>query len=331
MSGISVFGVDNLSRRGSETSLELLKKNDVGFFHGDIRLASDMAILPKADWVLDCAANPSVLAGTGVGGAASPLSLVENNLYGTVGILEYCRRHRAGLVLMSSSRVYSIEALSAIKFKRTATRLVPAAYGTVKGFSAAGVSEQFATTAPVSLYGATKLASETMALEYAGAFSFPLWINRCGVLAGPGQFGRADQGIFSFWAYSHALGRPLKFTGYNGKQVRDCLSCGDLAELVRLQLLNPDRRAPKIINVGGGVEGSMSLLELDRFCGGYFGSGSRAVDTGEVRPFDIPYYVSDSSLARKHWGWRPTRTAEEITGDICRWTAGNLDTVKKWF
>ena len=55
---------------------------------------------------------------------------------------------------------------------------------------------------PLSLYGASKLASETLILEYGECFGFPVWINRCGVLAGAGQFGKADQGIFSFWIHS---------------------------------------------------------------------------------------------------------------------------------
>ena len=67
---------------------------------------------------------------------------------------------------------------------------------------ALGISEDFPTTAPLSLYGASKLASETLILEYGECFDFPVWINRCGVLAGAGQFGKADQGIFSFWIHS---------------------------------------------------------------------------------------------------------------------------------
>jgi CDP-paratose 2-epimerase len=88
------------------------------------------------------------------------------------------------------------------------------------GFSELGVSENFSTTAPISLYGATKLASEVMALEYATMFDFPLWIDRCGVIAGAGQFGKPDQGIFSFWIYQWLLGKPLKYIGFGGRVSR---------------------------------------------------------------------------------------------------------------
>ena len=56
-----------------------------------------------------------------------------------------------------------------------------------------------------------------MALEYAAAFGFPLWIDRCGVIAGPGQFGRIDQGIFSYWIYQWQRGKPLSYIGFGGK------------------------------------------------------------------------------------------------------------------
>ena len=79
----------------------------------DLRIASDMEALPNADWVIDAAANPSVLAG--MDGQSSSRQVVENNLGGTVNILEYCKTHHAGLILLSTSRVYSIPQLSSLK------------------------------------------------------------------------------------------------------------------------------------------------------------------------------------------------------------------------
>jgi len=70
---------------------------------------------------------------------------------------------------------------------------------------------------PLSLYGSTKLASETLALEYGAAYGFPVWINRCGVLAGAGQFGTAKQGIFLFWLHAWHSRRPLRYIGFGGK------------------------------------------------------------------------------------------------------------------
>jgi len=170
-------------------------------------------------------ASPSVI---------STAQLVGHNLIGTLNLLEKCRRERAGLIILSSSRVYSIPALCAVPLRQTQDRfeIDPSAV-LPHGLSVEGVSESFSTEAPVSLYGGTKLASERMALEYGFAFDFPVRINRCGVIAGPGQFGRIDQGIFSYWIYQWILGKPLAYIGFGGEglQVRDLLAPADLVEL----------------------------------------------------------------------------------------------------
>jgi CDP-paratose 2-epimerase len=331
--GMEVFGVDNLSRRGSETAFSFLEEHGVSFRHGDVRLAEDLEALPGADWVVDCAANPSVLAGTGRRGGATSAQLTSVNLGGTLNLLEYCKRRGAGLILLSTSRVYSARALNAIRFKKTASRLVPAGGPFPAGFSKLGVSEKLSTAAPLSLYGATKLASEVMAEEYACAFGFPLRINRAGVIGGPGQFGKADQGIFSFWACSYALGLRPKFIGYGGRglQVRDWVSAEEVAALILKQIQNPGSRAPRTVNIGGGQANSMSLRELDDLCRDFFSAKGRTQGMAATRPNDVPYYVTDASLAEKHWAWRPAETNEGRLERTCRWAAENKDLIKRWW
>jgi CDP-paratose 2-epimerase len=330
--GLEVFGVDNLSRRGSETNLPFLEQRGVRFFHGDVRLAEDLDALPQADWVVDCAANPSVMAGMAPG-TATPQQLTAINLGGTLNLLEYCRRRSSGLVLLSTSRVYSGPALNDIPFKKTATRFTPAGRGLPPGFTARGVAESFSTAAPLSLYGATKLASEVMAQEYACSFNFPLWINRSGVIGGPGQFGKADQGIFSYWACAYALGRRPKFIGYGGRglQVRDWVSAEEVAELVLMQLKSPSAKAPRTINIGGGLESSMSLRELDDFCRDFFRAAGKTEGVAATRPNDLPYYVTDASLARRHWGWSPSESNEARLERTCRWALENKDFITRWW
>ncbi len=330
--GLRVFGVDNLSRRGSETNLPFLDERGVRFFHGDVRLAEDLDALPQADWVVDCAANPSVMAGVAPG-TATPQQLTAINLGGTLNLLEYCRRRGSGLVLLSTSRVYSGSALNAVPFRKTATRFTPAGRGLPQGFTPRGVSERFSTAAPLSLYGATKLASEVMAEEYACNFNFPLRINRSGVIGGPGQFGKADQGIFSYWACAYALGRRPKFIGYGGRglQVRDWVSAEEVAELVLKQLRNPGSKAPRTVNIGGGLENSMSLRELDDFCRDFFRAAGKTEGIAATRPNDVPYYVTDSALAEKHWGWRLEEPNEARLERTCRWAQENRDFIARWW
>jgi CDP-paratose 2-epimerase len=316
---VELLGIDNLSRRGSETNIPLLRRLGCKFVHGDVRNPEDLAELPGCDWIVDCAANPSVLAGV-TGGASQ---LVSHNLGGTLNLLEKCRRDSAGLLILSSSRVYSIDQLNAIPLAETSGRFsIDASRIPPHGCSHHGISESFSTASPVSLYGASKLASEIMALEYGAAFDFPVWVNRCGVIAGPGQFGRIDQGIFSFWIYQWLLGRPLSYIGYGGRgaQVRDLISPSDLAALVEKQLGSPISSAPRVMNVGGGHARSMSLRELSAFCREHLGENAHPIASEPLeRRYDIPYYVTDARLAESTWDWRPQEPIGRTLEAIARW------------
>lgn len=316
--GVRLSGVDNLSRRGSESNLPALAEIGCDFRHGDVRSPEDLAALPEADWIVDCAAQPSVLAGL----AGDSAALVGHNLFGTVHLLEKCRRDGAGFVMVSTSRVYSVPALAAIPLREAATRLDPDPGGAFPaGSSPSGIAEAFSTEPPISLYGATKRASEVMALEYGLTYGFPVRINRCGVLAGAGQFGRIDQGIVSFWIYQWLLGRPLAYIGFGGRglQVRDFLPPEDLARLVIRQIREPGRDAPRVLNVGGGPGHSVSLRELSDFCRDRFGRDNEVRASAETRPFDIPYYATDNALVGSAWGWSPTTPAPATLGAIADW------------
>src|SRR5688500_17985098 len=297
-SGHNVLGFDNFIRPGSETNRAELKRIGVTLFHGDLRSASDLESLPPVDWVIDAAANPSVLAG--VDGKTSSRQLVEHNLGGTVNILEFCKEHRAGFVLLSTSRVYAIAPLAALPME-THDRAFRPATGTAfpPGVSTAGVDETFSTLAPISLYGATKLASEALALEYGETFGLPVFINRCGVLAGAGQFGRPDQGILAYWINSWLRQRRLKYNGFGGlgHQVRDCLHPRDLVSILTQQLTASKVAViDRTVNVSGGAGSAISLRQLTDWCAENLGSHSVGVDASK-RAFDIPWMVLDSAKA----------------------------------
>ncbi len=325
---VQIIGIDNLSRRGSETNLALLKSLGCTFVHGDIRVKDDVEDLPNVDWIIDCAANPSVLAG--INGGTS--QLVQHNLSGTLNLLEKCRKSKCGFILLSTSRVYSINHLNSLPLRNTASRFeLDLDKDFPPGFTGLGVTENFPTSAPVSIYGATKLASEVMAIEYAMAFDFPIWVNRCGVIAGPGQFGKIDQGIFSFWIYNWMLNKPLGFIGYGGegKQVRDLMHPNDLGLLLLKQIKfgKNDGTKPNILNLGGGLEGSFSLRELNDYCKNRFNTDKLIGTEKSNRPFDLPYYVTDTNLAAETWNWRPTRTGIEILDEISNWAAENKELI----
>ena len=314
--GLAVFGLDNFIRPGSEQNRAELQKLGLKVYHGDIRAASDFEALPAVDWVIDAAANPSVLAG--IDGLTSSRQLIEHNLQGTINILEYCKRHGAGFILMSTSRVYSINPLSELPVTVVGDAFrLSEDHVLAPGLSKKGVSELFSTAPPISLYGSTKLSSEVLALEYGETFGFPVWINRCGVLAGAGQFGKADQGIFAYWINSYLRRRPLKYIGFGGKghQVRDCLHPRDLIPLLQKQVAAPDDHPVRVVNIGGGVSHAMSLAELSAWCDGRYGSHD-VVGEPAMRRFDIPWLIMDSSLAGEIWDWHPQTSLSQILDEI---------------
>jgi CDP-paratose 2-epimerase len=347
-----IVGLDNLVRAGSETNRRALAQHGIKFFHGDVRNPSDLETLPACNWIIEAAANPSVLAG--VDGKTSSRQLIEHNLIGTINLLELAKQWRSGFTLLSTSRVYSIRALAAIPVETRGDRFVPqlgapaevpatqpprqpppAADGTrhaprtthyASPLTPQGVTEDFPTSPPLSLYGTSKRASELLACEYAESFDLPVAVLRCGVLAGAGQFGRIDQGIFSYWIHSWRAKRPLKYIGFNGTgcQVRDCLHARDLLPLIAAQIGKPRSDAPSVLNVSGGLDHSASLRQLSDWCAQRFGPHEVAAEA-KNRPFDVPWLVLDSARAAQVWGWKPQTSLKAIWTEIAQHAEQNPD------
>jgi CDP-paratose 2-epimerase len=323
--GARIVGIDNLMRPGVETNRMRIEQLGVEFIHGDLRSPSDIAGLPACDWVIDAAANPSVLAG--LSGAGSSRRLFEHNLSALGNVLEYCREHSAGLMLLSTNRVYSIPALAAVPLRVHDNAFVVDSNAPLpQGLTVAGIGVDFCTAAPVSLYGATKLASEVMALEYGAAFDFPVWITRCGVLAGAGQFGTPAQGIFSFWVNAHLRRRPIRFIGFNGTghQTRDAFHPRDLATLLVAQMRTARSGGQRIYTAGGGPSNAMSLAQLTAWCDDRFGRHSPAVDA-TPRMYDLPWLAMDNTGAASDFGWYIETPLPAILEGIAQHAADNPD------
>ncbi|MFL6590343.1 MAG: NAD-dependent epimerase/dehydratase family protein [Chthoniobacterales bacterium] len=315
-SGCDITGFDNFSRPGSSLNVERLRKRGIKVRHADVRCVSDVDAFSSVHWIIDAAANPSVLAG--MDGTTSSRQLIEHNLYGTVNLLEYAKRHGAGFVLLSTSRVYSVKALAQIPVTAVGDTFALDDEATLpQGTTRDGITEEFSTTPPLSLYGSSKLASECIALEYGDAFDFPVWINRCGVLAGGGQFGHAEQGIFSYWINAWLRRRPLRYLGFDGRgrQCRDCFHPRDLVPLLEKQFAAGVSAKPRVVNLGGGRANAISLAQLSDWCSNRFGAHD-VVSDPTPRQFDVPWLVMDSKLAQQLWDWRPTRSLEQIFDEI---------------
>jgi CDP-paratose 2-epimerase len=326
--GVEIFGIDNFVRPGSETNRPLLAALGVEVRHGDVRLESDWERLPRADWVIDAAAEASVLAGASSSASlhsTSTRQLIETNLGGTVEALEYAKRHSAGFILISTSRVYSIATLASLPVVvKDGAFAIDAAHALPHGVTANGVDTEFSTAPPISLYGSTKLASEALAAEYAFAFGLPGYINRCGVLSGAGQFGTASQGIFAYWINAHLRRRTLRYIGFDGMghQSRDVLHIDDLAALLAAQIRKPTPGSAPLYTAGGGTARTMSLRQLTAWCDARFGSHPIDADPNP-RPYDIPWFVADSRVAEKDFGWTQEWSLDAILNEIAEHAAAH--------
>jgi CDP-paratose 2-epimerase len=315
--GPDVVALDNLRRRGAELSIERLQAAGVAFRHGDIRNPEDIAAAGPFDLLVECSAEPSVLAGY----REAPDYVVNTNLAGTANCLNAARTHEAGIVFLSTSRVYPIRALNALSCVETETRLELTDEQTLPGASARGVAEQFPLEGCRSLYGTTKLCSELLMHEYLEMYDLRGVINRCGLITGPWQMGKVDQGVVVLWVARHLYGGKLSYIGYggHGKQVRDLFHIDDLVRLVLHQIDHLDDLTGETFNVGGGRAVSTSLLELTTLCREVTGNTIDIGSVPETRPADIPVYITDHSRVSRRTGWQPQRDVRATVHDICDW------------
>lgn len=318
--GLNVTVLDSLKRRGSELNVPRLKAADVKFLHGDIRIRDDVESLPPFDVMIDCSAEPSVHSGLD----GSPRSVLQTNLVGTINCLEAARTRNAAVMFLSTSRVYPIMALNNLSFAEGDTRFHWVEARKIPGFSERGIAESFTLDGARSFYGVSKLASEQLIHEYVYSYDLRAVINRCGIVAGPWQMGKVDQGVITLWVARHYFGRPLRYTGFggHGKQVRDILHVRDLFDLVQLQLEEPELWDGRVYNIGGGVEMSISLRELTEICVREIGRTVPIASIPETSDVDLRIYVTDASKAEADFGWRPTHSPTQIVRDIRVWIEG---------
>lgn len=311
-----VIALDNLKRRGSELNLPRLKAAGVRFVHGDVRNAADLAALPRIDALVECSAEPSVLAGYG----AASAYVVDTNLTGTVNCLDLVARDKADLVFLSTSRIYPIATINSLCEESDGAFRVRTGHGS-PGASAAGFSEDLPLHGVRSLYGATKLASELLITEYAHMHGFRSVVDRCGVIAGPWQMGKTDQGFVLLWIARHHWGLPLGYTGFGGRgaQVRDVLHIQDLCDLVTWQLEHMDRVHGETFNAGGGAANSSSLRGFTELAARITGRTISVNSDPTDRLGDLKYYVTDNTRITAATGWAPQRDLSTVFADSFAW------------
>ena len=330
IAGARVVAFDNLRRRGSELNLPRLRAGGVEMVHGDVRSAADLEAAGGFDLLVECSADPSVVAWDDAHRAFA----LETNVTGAIRCAEACRRHGAALIFLSTSRVHPLGALRAIALRAGETRFELADRQELPGVSAHGISEELlragASHGARTFYGAGKLAAELVLEEYREALGLPVVVDRCGVIAGPWQFGRVDQGVLVWWVLSHLRGEPLRYLGYGGLQVRDVLHVDDLCRLVVEQARAPERHSGPALHVGGGASRARSLRELTALCREITGERVEVTSSEEERYGDVPWFVTDHRRLSARCGWEPRIGVEETVEEVCRWLRCAPELVQAW-
>ena len=301
-----IVALDSLKRRGSEWNLPRLAAARIEFVHADIRRPDDLAFPgSRFDLLVDCSAEPAVLAAY----EAGPAAVIDTNLIGTVNLLEVARRHGADVVFLSTSRVYPVAALESIAFEETASRVRARGGADAAGRRApAGIGEAFPLDGARSLYGATKLACELLLAEYADMYGLRYVVDRCGVITGPVADGQGRPGrlravdgppLFQAAAGVHRLRRHRQASARLRRRSTSCaISCCSRSTAIATL---PRR----VYNVGGGLASSLSLLETTALCEEITGNRVEIARVAENRPSDVRIYVTDNARVTADTGWSP--------------------------
>ncbi|MFH1504777.1 MAG: NAD-dependent epimerase/dehydratase family protein [Candidatus Omnitrophota bacterium] len=318
---IKIIALDNLKRRGSEFNIRRLKEKGIEFVHGDIRNPEDLDLGLEINLLIECSAEPLVLSGFN----ESPRYIINTNLIGSVNCFELARKHKADIIFFSTSRVYPHNLINNLKIDEEETRFKWRNGQNFKGWSQEGVDVDFPLEGARSMYGATKLCSELILQEYMDMYGVRAVINRCGVIAGPWQFGKVDQGVFTLWMLAHYFKKPLSYIGYGGKgkQVRDLLHIDDLFDLIDLQINSMDKVSGKIYNAGGGKQMSLSLLETTKLCQKVGGNKIDITSVKKTRPADLAIYITDNQKVNSELGWKPKKIPQNILEDTYEWIRNN--------
>ena len=305
----TIVSLDNLSRSGSVLNCARLKKNNIKNYKIDITNEKAIEKLPKFNLVIDCCAEAAVEI------SKFEIDRVFNtNLVGTFNILKKCSKDNSQLIYLSSSRVFSIEKLNSLKNRKKA------------------INEKFDTNQSKSIYGFTKYSSEHLIREFQYLYKIKYIINRLGVISGPWQFGKQDQGFVSLWIWKHFIKGKLKYIGYGGKgiQIRDIIHIDDVCELIALQIKKINKINNILLNVGGGKKNSLSLSQLTKLCQKITSNKIKIYSQKLTSNYDIPYYITDNSKLKRIYKWEPKKNIIKIINDIYIWMKLNKNILRKY-
>ena len=238
--------------------------------------------MPKVNLIIDCCAEPSVEI------SKNEIDrVIYTNFIGTFNMLKKCIADKANIIFLSSSRVYSINAIKNLTKKiKLNNNFIPKK----------SIDENFDTSGIKSIYGLTKLSSEDLIKEINYSHKIKYIINRFGVIAGPWQFGKQDQGFIPMWVAKHLLKKKLFYIGFggNGNQGRDVIHIEDVCEIIFKQIQNFKNINNELFNIGGGKKNYISLKKLTLICEKLTKNKLKIKKIKITSNYDIPFFVTNN-------------------------------------
>jgi len=316
---VKISTLDNLFRKGSDLNEKRLKKDIIRNYRIDISNYKKITKLPKFDLIIDCCAEPAIEMSS-----KDPDRVINTNLIGTFNILKKCVRDNAKIIFLSTSRVYSIESLRNLIKKQNIKKKIKLKFK---------INEEFSTFLPKSLYGFTKFCSEELIKEFNFSNNIDYIINRFGVISGPWQFGKQDQGFVSLWVNRYINKKNLSYIGFGGygNQIRDVIHVDDVCEIIFKQIKKISKIKNKLFNIGGGPENSISLKDLSKICQTTTGNTIKFKKIKFTSIYDIPYYISDNRKVKKFYNWKPKKNIKTLVEDVYDWMMSNKQLINKYF
>jgi len=316
---VKISTLDNLFRKGSDLNEKRLKKDIIRNYRIDISNYKKITKLPKFDLIIDCCAEPAIEMSS-----KDPDRVINTNLIGTFNILKKCVRDNAKIIFLSTSRVYSIESLRDLIKKQNIKKKIKLKFK---------INEEFSTFLPKSLYGFTKFCSEELIKEFNFSNNIDYIINRFGVISGPWQFGKQDQGFVSLWVNRYINKKNLSYIGFGGygNQIRDVIHVDDVCEIIFKQIKKISKIKNKLFNIGGGPENSISLKDLSKICQTTTGNTIKFKKIKFTSIYDIPYYISDNRKVKKFYNWKPKKNIKTLVEDVYDWMISNKQLINKYF
>lgn len=317
----NVYSLDNLSRIGAILNLRRLKKSKIRNYKINIQDTKKILKLPKFHIILDCSAL--VEANVKKENIKKVLSV---NFFGTNNLLMKCIQDNSKIIFFSTSRVYSIKAIYKLLFNK---KILNKKIILKKKYL---IDEKFDMRGPLSFYGLSKKFSEELIKEYSYSFGIKYLINRFGVISGPWQFGKVEQGFLSLWIWKHLIKRKLFYTGFGGKgfQVRDILHIDDVCRIIHLQIKKINKINNQIFNIGGGMNNSIDLKKLTDLCKNITKNKINIKSIRYTNKSDIPIYISDNKKITRTYKWKPIKKISEIALDVYKWQLKNFRSLKKF-